>query len=129
MTRVAATVYALLAFASAIAMQADVPRERILNIRHADELEAWLEDRAVAEHGELVRAFVACRSGQRSMPVCSKLRKQGFASVYNLAGGVQAWQKAGSLTAPCSVIRIAPWGQTVSQVRHLMQRSGLTRLA
>lgn len=31
--------------ASAIAMQAEVPRERILNVRHADELEVWLGDR------------------------------------------------------------------------------------
>lgn len=38
--------------------------------------------------------IVYCRSGQRSMPVCSKLRKQGFESVYNLKGGVLAWQKA-----------------------------------
>ena len=31
------------AYASAIAMRADVPRERILNIKHADEFEAWLK--------------------------------------------------------------------------------------
>ena len=33
------------AFASAIAMRAGVPRDRILNVRHADELEVWLTDR------------------------------------------------------------------------------------
>jgi DNA polymerase (family 10) len=33
------------AFASAIAMRAEVPRERILNVRHADEFEAWLAER------------------------------------------------------------------------------------
>ena len=38
--------------------------------------------------------IVYCRSGQRSNAVCSKLRKQGFESVYNLKGGVLAWQKA-----------------------------------
>jgi rhodanese-related sulfurtransferase len=38
--------------------------------------------------------IVYCRSGQRSVAVCSKLRKQGFESVYNLKGGVLAWQKA-----------------------------------
>ncbi len=32
-------------FASAIAMRAEVPREGILNIQHADEFEAWLEER------------------------------------------------------------------------------------
>ena len=39
--------------------------------------------------------IVYCRSGHRSSGFCGKLRKQGFASVYNLAGGVLAWQKAG----------------------------------
>lgn len=33
------------AYASAIAMRAEVPRDRILNVRHADEFEAWLADR------------------------------------------------------------------------------------
>ena len=36
--------------------------------------------------------IVYCRSGQRSNGVCSKLRKQGFEPVYNLKGGVLAWQ-------------------------------------
>ena len=39
--------------------------------------------------------IVYCRSGHSSAGFCSKLRKQGFASVYNLAGGVLAWQKSG----------------------------------
>ena len=39
--------------------------------------------------------IVYCRSGHSSSGFCGKLRKQGFASVYNLAGGVLAWQKAG----------------------------------
>jgi rhodanese-related sulfurtransferase len=38
--------------------------------------------------------IVYCRSGQRSLPVCSKLRKQGFEKVYNLKGGVLGWQQA-----------------------------------
>jgi len=33
------------AYACAIAMRAEIPRERILNVLHADEFEAWLEDR------------------------------------------------------------------------------------
>jgi len=33
------------AYASAIAMRAEVPRERVLNVLHADEFEAWLADR------------------------------------------------------------------------------------
>jgi rhodanese-related sulfurtransferase len=38
---------------------------------------------------------VVCRSGQRSASACAVLNKQGFAQVYNLNGGVMAWQKAG----------------------------------
>jgi rhodanese-related sulfurtransferase len=34
-----------------------------------------------------------CRSGQRSATACARLQKQGFTSVYNLRGGVMAWQK------------------------------------
>ena len=37
---------------------------------------------------------VICRSGQRSASACGLLGKQGFAQVYNLNGGIVAWQKA-----------------------------------
>jgi rhodanese-related sulfurtransferase len=38
--------------------------------------------------------LVVCRSGNRSGTACFLLGKQGFAQAYNLAGGVQAWQKS-----------------------------------
>ena len=38
--------------------------------------------------------IVGCRSGQRSARACATLRKQGFEQVYNLSGGVMAWQNA-----------------------------------
>jgi rhodanese-related sulfurtransferase len=38
--------------------------------------------------------IVYCQRGQRSKALCNKLSKQGFESVYNLQGGVMAWQKA-----------------------------------
>jgi rhodanese-related sulfurtransferase len=37
---------------------------------------------------------VYCQRGNRSVAFCNKLSKQGFESVYNLKGGVLAWQKA-----------------------------------
>jgi rhodanese-related sulfurtransferase len=37
---------------------------------------------------------VVCRSGNRSGTACFLLAKQGFSQAYNLAGGIQAWQKA-----------------------------------
>ncbi len=39
--------------------------------------------------------IVGCRSGARSAHACGMLRKQGFEQVYNLRGGVMAWQNAG----------------------------------
>ena len=40
------------------------------------------------------KVIVACRSGHRSSNACAKLRKNGFEEVYNLSGGVMAWQNA-----------------------------------
>ena len=49
--------------------------------------------------GELERyrekpVIVVCRSGQRTTAACVLLGKRGFNQVYNLAGGILAWQKA-----------------------------------
>lgn len=79
----------------------------ILDVREPDEFKSGhllnaksiplgkLRDRI----GELERhrekpIVVVCRSGQRSATACALLGKEGFAQVYNLAGGVTAWQKA-----------------------------------
>jgi rhodanese-related sulfurtransferase len=37
--------------------------------------------------------IVYCRSGNRSISAGGKLRKKGFNHVYNLTGGILAWQK------------------------------------
>ena len=37
---------------------------------------------------------VSCRSGSRSAGACATLTKHGFGSVYNLRGGIVAWQNA-----------------------------------
>jgi rhodanese-related sulfurtransferase len=39
--------------------------------------------------------IVCCRSGNQSLRLCTELSKKGFASVYNLKGGLHAWQQAG----------------------------------
>lgn len=45
--------------------------------------------------GSKNRPIVAyCRSGSRSMSACSTLKKNGFETVHNLAGGIMAWQNA-----------------------------------
>lgn len=38
--------------------------------------------------------IVVCRSGARSGSACGALRKLGFEKVYNLSGGMGAWQQA-----------------------------------
>jgi len=39
--------------------------------------------------------IVNCQTGMRSGGACGTLRKNGFAQVFTLAGGVGEWQKAG----------------------------------
>ena len=39
--------------------------------------------------------IVNCASGNRSGSACGTLRKHGFAKVFNLAGGISAWDQAG----------------------------------
>lgn len=37
---------------------------------------------------------VVCRTGNRSGAACTILGKQGFGQIYNLTGGIPAWQKS-----------------------------------
>ena len=39
--------------------------------------------------------IAVCRSGSRSATACTTLRKAGFEQVYNLRGGMLAWENAG----------------------------------
>ena len=36
--------------------------------------------------------IVVCQSGTRSVPACKTLSKAGFTDVYNITGGMQAWE-------------------------------------
>ena len=38
--------------------------------------------------------IVSCRSGAQSVQACRELRNAGFEEVYNLKGGILAWQSA-----------------------------------
>lgn len=38
--------------------------------------------------------IVVCRTGSRSQAACASLKKHGFEEVYNLKGGIMAWQSA-----------------------------------
>lgn len=37
---------------------------------------------------------VVCRSGERSQVACEQLAALGFTDIFNLAGGIDAWQQA-----------------------------------
>ncbi len=55
----------------------------------------YLKDR----QGELEKfktkpIIAVCRSGNRSGAACSQLKKAGFDNIYNLKGGMMAWQHA-----------------------------------
>jgi rhodanese-related sulfurtransferase len=39
--------------------------------------------------------IVVCQSGNRSSAACNALEKSGFEKVYNLSGGIAAWEQAG----------------------------------
>lgn len=39
--------------------------------------------------------IVCCASGMRSAKACDELKKQGFANLHTLAGGIDAWRQAG----------------------------------
>lgn len=94
------------------------PTEAVLKINHEDAL--VLDTRSMKEFsdGHIVNAenvplndlnnqlpklgkykdrpiIAVCRSGSRSAAACSTLRKAGFDKVYNLRGGILAWQNAG----------------------------------
>ena len=47
----------------------------------------------VAELDPSRTTVVICRSGGRSMQIANFLLAQGFASVFNLAGGILAWSR------------------------------------
>ncbi len=82
------------------ALVLDVREEKEFNAGHILNAKLIPLGKLAERIGELERnraqaIVVMCRSGQRSATACALLGKQGFGQAYNLAGGVQAWQKAG----------------------------------
>lgn len=53
--------------------------------KHLSEIEKFKEKPVI----------VVCASGNRSGSACSVLQKAGFQQVFNLAGGIHAWNEAG----------------------------------
>lgn len=66
-----------------VAQSRHIPLGQLKN--RLDTLDAYKERPVIA----------LCRSGNRSQSACGILRKAGFENVYNLAGGIGAWDQAG----------------------------------
>ena len=50
----------------------------------------------VRESAEFVGGHIPnCASGNRSSSACGRLRRAGFEKVFNLSGGIAAWDQAG----------------------------------
>lgn len=56
------------------------------------QLESRLKELEKAKSKPII---VACATGNRSRTATALLRKQGYAEVYNLQGGLAAWRQAG----------------------------------
>lgn len=52
-------------------------------------------DQAISKLDKEKEVYVYCRSGGRSYKTAEKLEALGFKKVYNLDGGIGAWQSAG----------------------------------
>jgi len=97
--------------------QSTSPSEAIRMINHDDAVVLDVREDGEYQNGHIINALhipqshlktrlkelekyrdkaiiVSCRSGSRSGQACALLKKEGFESVYNLAGGVMAWQSA-----------------------------------
>ncbi len=90
---------------------ADAATVVLLDVREDAELSLAAIDGAVhipmgqipARIGELdpeQTIVVMCHSGGRSAQVATYLNQQGFASVFNLDGGIQAWSRSVDSTIP-----------------------------
>lgn len=53
--------------------------------------------------------IMVCRSGARSGQAAGKLKKQGFADVHNLGGGMLAWERASLPVTTKRVLHQNPW--------------------
>ena len=87
-------------------LQSQTPESVILDVRTEEEFESgYIKDAlnldirggaeflsSIEELDKSKAYFVYCRSGARSGQACQLMEQMGFAQVYNLEGGVLAWE-------------------------------------
>ena len=74
-----------------------------------------------------VPIYVYCRSGGRSSSAASKMEKLGFSKVYNLTGGIGAWNSANykTVTSKEGKKLVLPTF-TISEVENILKANDLT---
>lgn len=58
-------------------------------------LSQWPEVSKELESAKNKKVVIQCRSGKRSFNACMNLMDRGFEDLYNLEGGIMAWENAG----------------------------------
>lgn len=94
--------------ASAFSAQAQAPDVTVIDVRTPDEfaaghianavnldVEGGNFDAGIANLDKSKTYAVYCHSGRRSMIAANTMADAGFTAIYNLDGGVIAWQSAG----------------------------------
>lgn len=72
---------------------ADFAKGHILNALNLP-MNGFRNQLAVLERHKGKPVIINCRSGSQSLSACATLRKHGFEEVYNLRGGILAWEAA-----------------------------------
>lgn len=72
---------------------AEYRENHIINSKHipASELQTRMHELNQHKQDHII---AYCRSGNRSVAVCKTLKDQGFEYIYNLGGGMMAWESA-----------------------------------
>jgi len=73
---------------------AEYAKGHVLNSRHMAMSELGARSAEIEKY-KARPVIVVCESGNRSDKAAAGLRKQGFAQVFSLSGGIGAWQQAG----------------------------------
>lgn len=67
---------------------------RIAGSKNLDVLKTDLFTTSIEKLDKDKTYYVICRSGSRSQKAAQQMKKAGFDNVYNITGGMQAWQEA-----------------------------------
>jgi rhodanese-related sulfurtransferase len=73
---------------------AEYENGHVLNARHLPMEEIGARSADIEKY-KAKPVIVVCESGNRSEKAAAALRKQGFAQVFSLSGGMGAWKQAG----------------------------------